>query len=161
MAKNLRAADAAQLDLDGTGMRVAVVCGRFNDLITNRLLAGTEAGLQSLGVADDDVTVAWVPGAFELPMTAKAFADTGRFDAVIALGCVIRGETAHFDYVAGECAAGIMRAQLETGLPIVFGVLTTENLDQALARSGGDEDKGRESAEVAVEMVGLLRAIRA
>ncbi|MCB1002845.1 MAG: 6,7-dimethyl-8-ribityllumazine synthase, partial [Acidimicrobiales bacterium] len=130
MAKNLRAADAAQLDLDGTGMRVAVVCGRFNDLITNRLLAGTEAGLQSLGVADDDVTVAWVPGAFELPMTAKAFADTGRFDAVIALGCVIRGETAHFDYVAGECAAGIMRAQLETGLPIVFGVLTTENLDQ-------------------------------
>ncbi|MEZ5208440.1 MAG: 6,7-dimethyl-8-ribityllumazine synthase [Acidimicrobiales bacterium] len=134
--------------------------GASNDLITNRLLAGTGLGLRSLGVADDDVTVAWVPGAFELPMTAKAFADTGRFDAVIALGCgrsAVRPPTS----TTWRSAAGIMRAQLETGLPIVFGVLTTENLDQALARSGGDEDKGRESAEVAVEMVGLLRAIRA
>lgn len=160
MARNERAPETTTPTLNGHGRRVAIVCGRFNDRITRRLLEGARERLGAVGVAERDVAVVWVPGAFELPVTAKALAETGRWDAVIALGCVIRGETAHFDYVAGECAAGIQRAQLDTGIPIVFGVLTTENLEQALARSGGDEDKGREAAEVAIEMAGLLSEIR-
>jgi 6,7-dimethyl-8-ribityllumazine synthase len=141
-------------------MHIAVVCGRFNDHITTRLLEGAARGLRELHVADHDVVEVWVPGAFEIPLAAKALARTGRFEAVIGLGAVIRGDTAHFDYVAGECAAGIQRAQLETGVPIVFGVLTTENLEQAEVRSAPDDDnKGRESARTAVDMAALLRRI--
>jgi 6,7-dimethyl-8-ribityllumazine synthase len=139
---------------------VAVVCGRFNDHITTRLLAGALDELAVLGVADDDIAVTWVPGAFEIPLVAKTYAETGSTDAVIALGAVIRGETGHYDFVAGECARGIQDAQLATGVPVVFGVLTTDNLDQALARSSDDDNKGAESARTAIEMVQRLRQIR-
>jgi 6,7-dimethyl-8-ribityllumazine synthase len=160
MSTNFRAKQALTGEVDGTGMRVAIVCGRFNDLITNRLLDGALGALGVHGVVEDDVAVAWVPGAFEIPVAAKAFALTGRYDAVIALGAVIRGDTAHFEYVAGPCAEGIQQAALETGLPIVFGVLTTENLEQAMVRSEPEGDnKGEEAARTAIEMVDLLRRI--
>lgn len=148
--------------LDGKGLRVVVLCGRFNDLITERLLAGARRGLASTGVADGDVAVAWVPGAFELPFAAKAHAESGRFDAVIVLGAVIRGETTHYDIVAGECARGVQDVQLSTGIPVLFGVLTTENLDQALARSEdpGGHNVGEECGLGAVEVIGLLRSVR-
>jgi 6,7-dimethyl-8-ribityllumazine synthase len=165
MSTNFKAARSVTGPVDGKGVRVAVVCGRFNDQITWRLLDGALEELGRLGVAEEDVTVAWVPGAFEIPLAAKQCAASGGFDAVICLGAVIRGDTAHFEYVAGPCAEGIQRAALDTGVPIVFGVLTTENLDQALARSDtggtypGGEDKGTESARTALEMVGLLRSL--
>ncbi len=161
MSTNFRAGRDLTGTVDGSGMRIAVVCGRFNDLITSRLLAGAETGLAVHGVAEDDVTVVWVPGAFEIPLAAKALAATGRYDAVLTLGCVIRGDTAHFEYVAGPCADGVQQAQLETGVPVVFGVLTTENLDQALVRSEADRDnKGEEAARTGIEMADLLRRIR-
>jgi 6,7-dimethyl-8-ribityllumazine synthase len=161
MSTNFKAGHAFTGEVDGTGMRVALVCGRFNDLITNRLLDGAMAGLAIHGVREDDVTVVWVPGAFEIPLATKELAMTGRYDAVIALGAVIRGDTAHFDYVAGQCAEGILRSGLDTRLPIVFGVLTTENLEQALVRSEPEGDnKGEESARTAIEMADLLRRIR-
>ena len=161
MSTNFKAANSFTGTVDGAGMRVAIVCGRFNDLITNRLLDGALAGLAIHGVSEDDVALAWVPGAFEIPLAAKTFALTGRYDAVIALGAVIRGDTAHFEYVAGPCAEGLQQAQLETGVPVVFGVLTTENLEQALERSDLEGDnKGEESARTALEMADLLRKVR-
>ena len=162
MARDVVAGERTEPRLDGSGLRVAVVCGRFNDHVTLRLLAGVERGLARTGVACDQVRVEWVPGAFEIPLVAKALAESGTVDAVIGLGCVIRGETTHYETVAGECAAGIQQAQLATGVPIVFGVLTTEDLDQALARSEGEggHNVGEEGAATAVEMVGLLRRIR-
>ena len=160
MSTNFKAASSFTGTVDGAGMKVAIVCGRFNDLITNRLLDGALAGLAIHGVQEDDVALAWVPGAFEIPLAAKTFALTGRYDAVVALGAVIRGDTAHFEYVAGPCAEGLQQAQLETGVPIVFGVLTTENLDQALERSDLEGDnKGEEAARTALEMVDLLRRL--
>jgi 6,7-dimethyl-8-ribityllumazine synthase len=138
------------VDLDGRGLRVAVVCGRFNDFVTERLLDGALGALEKYGAAEP--LVAWVPGAFEIPLAAKHFATRG-VDAVIALGAVIRGDTPHFDYVAGECASGLMRVQLDTGVPCVFGVLTTNTIEQAEERL----DKGVESVEVAIEMAMLLR----
>lgn len=165
MATNARAEagnEADPADLDGAGLRIAVVCGRFNDAITTRLLHGTRRRLAQLGVSDGDVTVVWVPGAFEVPMAAKAFAQNGSVDAIVALGAVIRGETTHYETVAGECARGIQDAQLSTGVPVVFGVLTTENVAQAEARSEGPggHNVGAEGAATAVEMVHLLRRIR-
>jgi 6,7-dimethyl-8-ribityllumazine synthase len=160
MAKDVAAEGREAPEVDGTGRRVALVCGRFNDHITVRLLAGARAALAGAGVADDDVHVTWVPGAFEVPIAAKTWAESGRVDAVVGLGAVIRGETGHYDFVAGECARGIQDAQLATGVPIVFGVLTTENLEQALERSGDGDDKGAESALTALEMVAVLDAIR-
>lgn len=147
-------------ELDGSGVRIAVVCGRFNDLITFRLLDGVTRGLAALGAAAP--VVEWVPGAFEIPLAAKAFAESGKVDAVIGLGCVIRGATTHYEAVAGESAAGILRAGLATGLPVIFGVLTTEDLDQALERSeeAGGHNVGEEAAHTAVEMVRLLERIR-
>ncbi len=145
---------------DGSGLRIAVACSRFNGHVTSLLLAGALAELDRSGVAEADRTVAWVPGAFELPLAAMAMATTRRYDAVVCLGAVIRGETSHFDFVAGECAAGIQRVQLDTKLPVVFGVLTTENLDQALARAGGAlGNKGAEAATSAIEMASLLRRL--
>lgn len=163
MSSNFRAATAADERPDGSGMRVAVVCGRFNDHITVRLLDGALTELESLGVAPADISLAWVPGAFEIPLAAKTFIEHGGVDAVVTLGAVIRGETSHYDFVAGQCAEGIQQVSLQTGHPVVFGVLTTENLEQALARSEADpagHNVGRESARTAVEMVGLMRAIR-
>jgi 6,7-dimethyl-8-ribityllumazine synthase len=155
---NLRAEDNPPPHLDGTGMRVAIVCGRFNDVITLRLLEGARRGLAELRVADADVAVEWVPGSFEVPFAARLLAGSGRFDAVICLGAVIRGETSH-DFVAGECARGITDVQLSTGVPTMFGVLTTENDDQALARSEGPggHNVGEECAHTAVEMAMLTR----
>ena len=162
MAGDHRSDEAPDAVLDGTGRRVAIVNARFNSHITLRLLDGARRGLAAAGVAEDDIVEAWVPGAFELPLAAKAFAESGNVDAVICLGCVIRGETTHYETVSGECAAGIQRAGLATGVPIAFGVLTTEDLDQALARSedAGGHNVGEEGAAVVVEMAGLLTRIR-
>ncbi len=147
--------------LDGTGLRVAVVAGRFNDFVSNSLVSGVQARLVSLGVADDDIDLAWVAGAFEVPLAARSMAESGRYDAVVCLGAVIRGETPHFDYVAGEAAAGIMRAGYETGVPVVFGVLTTDTVKQAMERADVDRgDKGADCADAAVEMARLLAALR-
>jgi 6,7-dimethyl-8-ribityllumazine synthase len=160
MSSNFKASQSITGVVDGDGMRVAIICGRFNDLITDRLLEGALGGLGVHGVKEADVTVAWVPGAFEIPVAAKRCAASGAFDAVVTLGAVIRGDTAHFEYVAGPCAEGIQRAALDTGIPIVFGVLTTENLDQALQRSDLEGDnKGEEAARTAIEMVDLLRRL--
>jgi 6,7-dimethyl-8-ribityllumazine synthase len=152
--------EAALSLLAGDSLRIAVACSRFNRHVTDLLLQGALSRLQTLGVGDDGIEVVWVPGAFELPLVARALAATGRVDAVICLGAVIRGETGHYDFVAGECASGLQRVQLDTGVPAVFGVLTTENLEQALERAGGRHgNKGEESADAAVEMAGLLRRI--
>jgi 6,7-dimethyl-8-ribityllumazine synthase len=158
MAGNLRADDNPPPQLDGSGMRVAVVCGRFNDVITLRLLDGVRRGLTSLGVAEADIVEEWVPGSFEIPYAAKLLAGSG-VDAVICLGAVIRGETSHYDFVAGQCARGIQDVQLETGVPVMFGVLTTENDDQAFDRSQGPggHNVGEECAHTAVEMATLTR----
>jgi 6,7-dimethyl-8-ribityllumazine synthase len=144
--------------LDATGMRIAIVAGRFNDHVTKPLLDGALATLDDLGLAE--VPVHWVPGAFEIPVVAQRLAASGRYDAIVCLGAVIRGDTPHFDFVAGECAAGVARVALDTGVPCVFGVLTTDDLDQANARAGGAEgNKGAEAARTAVEMVDLLRVL--
>ena len=145
--------------LDGTGLRIAIACGRFNDVITDRLLKGARSRLEALTV--NEIDEVWAPGAFELPLVAKALAGSGRYDAVITLGAVIRGGTPHFEYVAGECAAGILRVGLDTGVPVVFGVLTVDNVAQAEERAvDGPGNKGAESAETAVEMAQLLRGIK-
>ena len=142
--------------LDASGMRLAIVAGRFNDHVTKPLLEGALDTLHDLGL--DDVPVHWVPGAFEIPLLAKRLAPS--YDAVICLGAVIRGDTAHFDYVAGPCAYGVARAALDTGVPVIFGVLTTEDLTQALDRAGGCEgNKGSEAATTAIEMARLLRTL--
>lgn len=161
MAADARSDRRVEPSLDGSGVRVAAVASRFNDLVTFRLLDGVTRGLAALGAPDP--MLEWVPGAFEIPLAAKAVAESGRVDAVIGVGCVIRGATTHYEAVAGECAAGILRAGLATGVPIVFGVLTTEDLDQALERSQapGGHNVGEDSAHTAVEMVQLLRRIRA
>jgi 6,7-dimethyl-8-ribityllumazine synthase len=139
------------------GRRFAVAVSRFNDVVTSRLLDGALAAFHHHAVADDDVEVAYTPGAFELPLVAKRLAESDGFDAVVCLGAVIRGETAHFDYVAGECARGIQRVALDTGVPCVFGVLTTDTMAQALDRAGGEHgNKGWEAATAAIEMAGLL-----
>jgi 6,7-dimethyl-8-ribityllumazine synthase len=144
--------------LDASGMRFAIVAARFNREITEELSAGAQKALLAHGA--DDVSVAWVPGAFELPLAAKRFAQSGTVDAVVCIGAVIRGDTPHFEYVAGECAAGLTRAALDTGIPIAFGVLTVEDRQQALERVGGSEGhKGEEAALTAIEMVALLRTI--
>ena len=145
---------------DAAGMRLAIVAGRFNDDITKLLLDGARQELGEHGLEPDSVPVIWVPGAFEIPLVAKQLAESGELDAVICLGAVIRGDTPHFDFVAAECASGISRVALDTGVPIVFGVLTTDDLDQAVARAGGTEgNKGAEAASSAVEMVDLLRQL--
>jgi len=159
MSTNFRAAHSFTGVVDGTGVRVGLVCGRFNDHVTSRLLAGAENALAVHGVAEGDVTVVWVPGAYEIPLAAKALLEADRVDTVVCLGAVIRGETSHYDFVAGECARGIQDVQLQTGAPVVFGVLTTENLEQALARSSDDDNKGEESVRTALEMVSLLREL--
>ncbi|MDQ1397147.1 MAG: 6,7-dimethyl-8-ribityllumazine synthase [Acidimicrobiaceae bacterium] len=146
--------------LRGDGLRVAIVCGRFNDLITERLLSGARDGLIRHGVDEGSITEAWAPGAFELPLVAQRLAASGEFDAVICLGAVIRGATGHYDQVANQCAAGIQRASLETGVPVIFGVLTTDTIEQAIERAGTKAgNKGFESALSAIEMADLLRQL--
>jgi 6,7-dimethyl-8-ribityllumazine synthase len=140
--------------------RVALVCAKFNGAITERLLNGTLEGLKDHGVDSDAVHVAWVPGAVELPLAASRLLWSGGYEAVIALGAVIRGDTAHFDFVAGECAAGLQRVALDTGVPVIFGVLTTDTVAQAEERAGpGETNKGYEAAVTALEMVRLLELL--
>ena len=146
--------------LDGAGMRVCVVVSRWNEFITRQLHEGAVTTLRERGLHEADVTTAWVPGAFEVPTAAKWAAESGRFDAVVCLGAVIRGETPHFEYVAGGAAEGIRVVSLGTGVPVIFGVLTVDNVEQALSRTGGkDGHKGSESAQAAIEMVNLRRLI--
>ncbi|MEX0665214.1 MAG: 6,7-dimethyl-8-ribityllumazine synthase [Acidimicrobiia bacterium] len=141
-------------------MRLAIVAGRFNSHVSRFLVEGATTTLTQLGLPPDAVPIHWVPGAFEIPLVAKRLAASGRLDAVICLGAVIRGDTAHFEYVAGPCATGVAQAALETGVPVIFGVLTTNDEQQALDRAGGCAgNKGEQAARTAVEMVGLLRAI--
>ncbi len=142
------------------GARFAVVASRFNAAISNALLEGAVTTLAEHGVPEDHVTVVQVPGAFEIPITAKRLAASGRYEAIIALGAVVRGETPHFDYVAGECAGGVRRVALAEDVPVIFGVLTTDAEEQARARAGGSEgNKGREAALAGLEMVTLLRRL--
>ncbi len=143
-----------------TGKKFAIVVARFNAFITEKLLEGAKDTLKRHGVNDADVTVVWVPGAFELPVVVKRLAEVKKHDAVIALGCVIRGATAHFDYVAGEAAKGIGHAALTTGTPVIFGVLTTDSIEQAIERAGTKAgNKGVDAAMAAIEMADLLGKI--
>lgn len=145
---------------DGAGLRVCVIVSRWNSFVTAKLLSGAVSALRQRGLADDDVTVVHVPGAFEVPTAARWAAECGRFDAVVCLGAVIRGETAHFEYVAGGAAEGIARVALDTGVPVIFGVLTVETVEQALSRAGGkDGNKGEEAALAAIEMANLRRLL--
>ena len=144
-------------DLDARGLRVGLVASRFHATIVDTLVEGTRTTLVGLGVSEGDISLGWVAGAFELPLAAQVLADTGEVDAVVCLGCVVRGETTHFDYVAGEAAAGIMRVGLDTGVPTIFGVLTTDTIHQAEERA---ETKGSDCAQATVELVRLLESIR-
>jgi 6,7-dimethyl-8-ribityllumazine synthase len=144
---------------DGAGLRVALVASRFNEVVVSKLVDGALDCLRRHGVADDDLELAWVPGSWETPVVVRRLADTGRFDAIVALGAVVRGQTAHFDYVAGQAAA-VGGISIETGVPVTFGVLTTETFDQAVDRAGGKlGNKGAEAAMAAVEMANLMAAL--
>lgn len=147
-------------ELTARGRKVAIAAARFNDFIVASLLKGATAAWRERGGADADLLIARVPGAFELPVVARKLALSRQFDAVIALGCVIRGDTPHFDYVAGECARGLQLAGLESGLPIIFGVLTVETVDQALERAATSAgNKGGESMDTALEMISLMKQL--
>lgn len=169
--------------LDGEGLKIAVVAARFNDFVTSRLLDGAAAALSTHRVRDRDVTVVSVPGSLEIPVVARRLADSGRFDSVVCLGAVIRGETDHYEYVAGETARGIARTSQETGVPVIFGVLTTDTVEQAIERAGGEDSRygrrarsaskpeisgeseggrgnaGYSAGLAAIEMANLIRAI--
>ena len=148
--------------LNGAGLRIGIVCSRFNEFVVESLLAGARRGLRRHGVADDDVVVAWVPGAYEIPLAAKVMAETGRYDAVVTLGAVIRGATAHFEYVAGPCASTLARIQVDTGVPVMFGVLTVDTIEQAIERAGTMAGNKREEVALgAIEMATLLQGLRA
>lgn len=147
-------------NLIGTGLKFGIVVSRFNDAIGQELLRGAQDALIRHGVAAADIDIAWVPGAFEIPIVAKRMADGGRYNAIVCLGVIIRGATAHFEYVAGQAASGISAAALATGVPILFGVLTTENIEQAVERAGTKSgNKGTETAMAAIEMANLLQVI--
>ena len=150
-----------QADPKGDGLRIGVALARFNQSVTDALLAGALAALTDHGVADDAIDIATVPGAFELPLCAQRLAVTGRYDAIICLGAVVRGETPHFEFVAREAARGIGEVARRFDLPVVFGVLTTDTMEQALARAGGERgNKGYEAAVTALEMVRVLRGLQ-
>jgi 6,7-dimethyl-8-ribityllumazine synthase len=137
--------------------RFAIVAARFNGLVTEALLAGCRDAFIRHGVPEDQIDVAWVPGSFEIPLVARRMAGSGRYSAVVCLGCVIRGETSHYDHVAGQAAAGVIQAGLATGVPVIFGILTTESVEQALNRAGlKSGNKGADAAMAAIEMVNLL-----
>lgn len=145
---------------DGEGLKIAIVASRFNEFITNKLVGGAEDCLIRHGVRDDDITLAWVPGAYEIPMIAKKLARSGKYDAVICLGAVIRGATSHYDYVCAEVSKGIAQAGMETGVPLLFGVLTTDTIEQAIERAGTKAgNKGTDCAMGALEMVNLIKTI--
>lgn len=147
-------------ELNGKGQKLAIVVGRFNSFIGDALLGGAVDVLKRHGVAEKDLAVAYVPGAFEVPLMVKKLAESGKYDGVIALGAVIRGSTPHFDYVAGECAKGLNSVQLETGVPVGFGVLTVDTIEQAIERAGTKAgNKGAEAAMTVLEMVNLVSKV--
>jgi 6,7-dimethyl-8-ribityllumazine synthase len=149
--------EVSESEATARGRTVAIVAARFNDLIVASLLKGARAAWVERGGVSEELLVVRVPGAFELPVVARHLAGSGRYDAIVALGCVIRGDTPHFDYVAGECARGLQLASLETGVPVIFGVLTVETLEQALERAAtGAGNKGGESMECALEMAAVM-----
>ena len=144
------------------GMKAAIVAARFNEIIVNKLLGGAIDGLVRHGVEEENITAAWVPGAFEIPLVAERLAKSGKYDAVICVGAVIRGDTSHYDYVCNEVSKGIATVGLQTGVPVLFGVVTTENIEQAMARAGSKAgNKGYDCALSAIEMVNLLNQIDA
>jgi 6,7-dimethyl-8-ribityllumazine synthase len=146
--------------LDGTGLRIALVAGRFNEVVVDKLVAGAESCLRRHGVGAEDIELHWVPGSFELPVVVKRLAAGGQFDGIVALGAVVRGETSHFDYVAGQAAA-VGRVAEETGVPVAFGVLTTETFDQAVDRAGGKlGNKGWDAALAVIETARLLADLK-
>ena len=139
------------------GMKVAIVASRFNEIIVNKLLGGAVDGLVRHGVEENNITAAWVPGAFEIPIAAQKLAKSGKYDAVICVGAVIRGDTSHYDYVCNEVSKGVAQVGLATGVPVLFGIVTTENIEQAIARAGSKAgNKGYDCALSAIEMVNLL-----
>jgi 6,7-dimethyl-8-ribityllumazine synthase len=147
-------------NLIGTGLKVGIVIARFNELLGSRLLSGAQDALIRHGVDSGDVDVAWVPGAFEIPLVASKLASSGRYDAVIALGVVIRGGTPHFEYIAAEVSKGIAKIGLDTGVPTIFGVITADTIEQAVERSGTKAgNKGWEAANAAIEMASLMRSL--
>ena len=142
------------------GIRIGIVVARFNEFITSRLLGGAIDGLVRHGMNEEDVDVAWVPGSFEIPLIAKKMAKSGKYDAVIALGAVIRGSTSHYDYVCNEVSKGVAAASMESGVPVMFGIVTTENIEQAIERAGTKAgNKGYDCALGAIEMVNLIRTM--
>ena len=146
-------------NLVGTGLKIGIVTGRFNDFIGSKLLSGAEDTLKRHGVREEDISTAWVPGAFEIPLAAKRMAQSGQYDAVITLGAVIRGSTPHFDYVSGEVSKGVAQVSLQENLPVIFGVLTTDTIEQAIERAGTKAgNKGAEAAVSAIEMANLLKS---
>lgn len=148
-------------ELSAKGLKFGIVVSRFNDFITSRLLGGALDALQRSGAADADITVARVPGAREIPIAAKHMAESGKFDAVICLGAVIRGSTPHFDYVAAESSKGVATIALETGLPVIYGVLTTDTIEQAVERAGTKAgNRGHDAAVAAIEMVNVLKQLK-
>ncbi len=149
-----------QGDLVAEEMEIGIVVGRFNEFISNKLLDGALDGLKRHGLREENISIAWVPGAFEIPLTAKKMASSGKYDAVITLGAVIRGETPHFDYVSAEVSKGVASVGLNAGLPVIFGVLTTDNIEQAISRAGTKAgNKGFEAAMTAIEMVNLFKEL--
>ncbi len=143
-------------NLIGSSKKFAIVASRFNEFIVNKLISGAQDGLVRHGVNDDDITLAWVPGAFEIPLIAQKLAKSGKYDAVICLGAVIRGATSHYDYVCAEVSKGVAQAGLNSGVPVLFGVVTTENIEQAIERAGTKAgNKGYDAAVTAIEMVNL------
>ena len=148
-------------DTDGSTLAIAIAVARFNNLITERMLAACLAGLAGQGVSTERTVVAWVPGAFELPYVARRFAESGRYDAVVCLGCVIQGETTHNEYINQQVSRGVSDVARDTGVPTIFGVITPRNVDQALARAGeGKANKGYEAALAAIVMANLRRRLR-
>ena len=144
----------------GQGIKVGIVAARFNEFITSKLVSGALDGLKRHEVSEDDIEVAWVPGAFEIPLTAQKMAQSGKYDAVICVGAVIRGDTSHYDLVCNESAKGIAQVELATGIPVLFGVITTENIEQAIARAGSKAgNKGYDCALSAIEMVNLMKQL--
>ena len=146
--------------MTGKGMKVGIVASRFNEFITTKLIGGAGDVLLRHEVAPEDITLAWVPGAFEIPVIAKKMAESRKYDAIICLGAVIRGSTSHYDYVCNEASKGISQVSMQTGVPVLFGVLTTENIEQAIERAGTKAgNKGADCANGAIEMVNLMRAL--
>ncbi len=154
-------ANIYQGTLIGTGLKIGIVVSRFNEFITSKLLSGALDALIRHGVNENDIDIAWVPGSFEIPITADKLAESGKYDAVICLGALIRGATPHFDYIAAEASKGVAQVGLKTGVPTIFGILTTDNIEQAIERAGTKSgNKGSDSAISAIEMANLFKQLK-